>query len=76
MQIYLWLIWYVWKAKNNKLYSNIDRKPLDIVTIAIAEENAWETAQFQENSLTHTAATTRPTIHNRVERCQVDGPGK
>ncbi|KAG5375249.1 hypothetical protein IGI04_039845 [Brassica rapa subsp. trilocularis] len=28
---YLWIMWYIWKVGNDKLFRGIDRDPLEIV---------------------------------------------
>lgn len=67
MLIYPWLIWYVWKGRNDKLFSNIDRKPPDIVTLAIAEAaNAWAMAQTQEVVNLQGNARLDPSISERT----------
>ena len=38
---YPWLIWYIWKARNKKLFSGIDRDPLELVRHAESECQAW-----------------------------------
>ncbi|XP_056864149.1 uncharacterized protein LOC130511259 [Raphanus sativus] len=38
---YHWLIWYIWKARNDKLFRGIDRDPLELVRYAESECQAW-----------------------------------
>ncbi|XP_048620199.1 uncharacterized protein LOC125590614 [Brassica napus] len=38
---YPWLIWYIWKARNDKLFRGIDRDPLELVRYAESECQAW-----------------------------------
>ena len=38
---YLWIIWYTWKARNDKLFIGIDRDPLELVKYAESECQAW-----------------------------------
>ena len=38
---YLWLIWYIWKARNDKLIRRIDRDPLELVRYTESECQAW-----------------------------------
>ena len=35
--LYPWIIWYIWKAKNNKLFRGINRDPLEVVIYAKSE---------------------------------------
>ncbi|XP_018473829.1 uncharacterized protein LOC108845059 [Raphanus sativus] len=38
---YPWIIWYIWKARNDKLFRGIDRDPLELVRYAKSECQAW-----------------------------------
>uniref|UniRef100_A0A0D3CDU4 RNase H type-1 domain-containing protein n=1 Tax=Brassica oleracea var. oleracea TaxID=109376 RepID=A0A0D3CDU4_BRAOL len=38
---YPWIIWYIWKARIEKLFRGTDRDPLDLVRHAESECNAW-----------------------------------
>ena len=38
---YPWIIWYIWNARNDKLFRGIDRDPLEIVRHAESECKAW-----------------------------------
>ncbi|XP_048611782.1 uncharacterized protein LOC125586041 [Brassica napus] len=44
---YPWLLWYIWKARNDKLFRGIDRNPLELVRHAESECQAW----FNANDL-------------------------
>ena len=38
---YPWIIWYIWKAKNDKLFKGIDKDPLETVRHTKLEYHAW-----------------------------------
>ena len=42
---YPWIIWYIWKARNDKLFRGIDRDPLELVRYAESECQAWHNAK-------------------------------
>ena len=44
---YPWIIWYIWKARNDKLFRGIDRDPLELVRHAENECKVW----FDANEL-------------------------
>ncbi|CAA7041953.1 unnamed protein product [Microthlaspi erraticum] len=75
MEIYPWLIWYIWKARNYKVMGNVDWHPNKIITKAIAEALAWAKAQERQE-------VECPVLDARVENifsvdcCQVDGAWK
>ena len=41
MYHFLWIIWYIWKARNDKLFRGIYRDPLELVRYAESECQAW-----------------------------------
>uniref|UniRef100_A0A0D3A9H9 RNase H type-1 domain-containing protein n=2 Tax=Brassica oleracea var. oleracea TaxID=109376 RepID=A0A0D3A9H9_BRAOL len=41
---YPWIIWYIWKARNDKLFRGIDRDSLELVRYAESECHAWYNA--------------------------------
>ncbi|XP_048633154.1 uncharacterized protein LOC125607289 [Brassica napus] len=38
---YPWILWYIWKVRNDKLFRGIDRDPLELVRHAESECRAW-----------------------------------
>ena len=41
MDPYPWIIWYIWKARNDKLFRGIDIDPLELVRYAESECQVW-----------------------------------
>ncbi|XP_013624943.1 PREDICTED: uncharacterized protein LOC106331160 [Brassica oleracea var. oleracea] len=39
--LYPWIIWYIWKARNDKIFRGIDRDPIELVRYAESECQAW-----------------------------------
>lgn len=39
---YLWVLWYIWKARNAKIFENIDESPLEVIRLADTEFQAWQ----------------------------------
>ncbi|CAA7057785.1 unnamed protein product [Microthlaspi erraticum] len=75
MRMYPWLIWYIWKARNDKVIANVDWDPNEIIVKATAEATAWATAQ--EKSETRYPSSSSPEETTIVEDvCQVDGAWK
>ncbi|XP_048593215.1 uncharacterized protein LOC106393995 [Brassica napus] len=48
---YPWIIWFIWKARNEKLFRGIDRDPLELVRHAESECQAW----FEANEVVQPA---------------------
>ncbi|XP_010468748.2 PREDICTED: uncharacterized protein LOC104748865 [Camelina sativa] len=46
-EIFPWILWYIWKARNDKLFSNLDSNPLALLRLAKDEAQAWFMAQAE-----------------------------
>ena len=73
-----WIMWYQWKAHNNKCFSNKDTTPLESLQLACQEADAWKMAQIvettftaEENNQTLAPVPATKTAMSRW-RCQVD----
>ena len=53
MYPYPWIILYIWKTRNDKLFRGIDRDPLELVRYGESEYQAW----FNENKMVPPNAT-------------------
>ena len=42
---YLWIIWYIWKNRNDKLFRGIDRDSLELIRYTESECQAWHNAR-------------------------------
>ncbi|KAG7564388.1 Ribonuclease H domain [Arabidopsis suecica] len=45
--VFPWIIWYIWKAKNEKIFENIDKDPLEVLRLAEKEAQLWQSAQIE-----------------------------
>lgn len=71
---YPWIIWYRWKARNDKVFRGIDRDPLELIRFTEGESQA----QFaKKNEIVPTAAQLSSNIEAQVisleNICLVDG---
>jgi len=70
---YPWIIWYIWKARNDKLFRGIDRDPLELVRYAESECQAW----FSANELIPPVVQDNNNEENQVSSlgniCLLDG---
>ncbi|XP_023645887.1 uncharacterized protein LOC111832631 [Capsella rubella] len=82
---YPWLLWYIWKARNGKMFENIDKCPLEVTKLAKVEAMAWSEAQEEgqrevvEAQGAGRCITGRPTIFAPISfgyRCFIDGSWK
>ncbi|KAG7578757.1 Ribonuclease H-like superfamily [Arabidopsis thaliana x Arabidopsis arenosa] len=80
-----WIIWYIWKARNEKLFENVDNDPLEVLRLAEREAQLWHSAQVE----LHTETQASVEFPNRPQtrgvsldsdftgyRCFVDGSWK
>ncbi|XP_018473796.1 uncharacterized protein LOC108845022 [Raphanus sativus] len=42
---FAWILWYIWKARNSKVFSNLDVEPMDTLKKAEVESRLWAEAQ-------------------------------
>ncbi|CAA7032385.1 unnamed protein product [Microthlaspi erraticum] len=75
MRMYPWLIWYIWKSRNDKVMANVDWDPNEIVIKATAESSAWVTAQ-EKHVMLCPILTTSEESPRMGDICQVDGAWK
>ncbi|XP_048611683.1 uncharacterized protein LOC125585978 [Brassica napus] len=41
-----WIIWYIWKARNDKAFNGKDTSPLETLQLAQSEAETWRLAQI------------------------------
>lgn len=59
-----WIIWFMWKARNDKVFNGLDRKPQEILKHAIGEAQAWERAQLRGDEANNGLQSSHPTCPN------------
>lgn len=64
MDPYPWILWYIWKARNDKLFREIDRDQLETVRHAESECHAWFEAN-RKKELIETQVMQQVTISER-----------
>lgn len=71
--LYPWIIWYIWKARNDKFFRGINRNPLELVRYAESECQTW----FNANEMIPTAVQASNSEENQVlslgNICLLDG---
>ncbi|CAA7058412.1 unnamed protein product [Microthlaspi erraticum] len=48
LELFPWIIWQIWKARNTKVFDDKDIDPIDTYQLAYAETQAWLAAQTLE----------------------------
>ena len=46
---FAWILWYIWKSRNNKVFSNLDIDPRDTLKLAETESTLWTDAQLMKD---------------------------
>lgn len=54
-----WVIWYLWKARNDKVFNGKDTTPLETIQLARSEAESWRLAQIIEDPEEENANNTR-----------------
>ena len=72
---FAWILWYIWKARNNKVFSNLDMDPMDTLKLAETESRLWAEAQVLHDQRTAPQINmTLPSVPGRW--CFTDGSWK
>ena len=45
---FAWILWYIWKGKNNKVSSNLDMDPRYTLNLVETESKLWAEAQVKK----------------------------
>ncbi|XP_010424289.1 PREDICTED: uncharacterized protein LOC104709359 [Camelina sativa] len=54
-----WILWYLWKARNAKVFENITERPEEVVWVAEGEALSWQQAQEEGEAV---VSTVQPTV--------------
>ena len=73
MDPYPWIIWYIWKVRNDKLFRWIDRDPLELVRHAESECQAWFDANEVVQPVIQDNNTDEPQAISLGNICLLDG---
>ena len=75
--VFPWIIWYIWKARNKKLFNGRDFSPMNTIDLATRECNAWFLASEEIDpgeSTVECIPMTPPEAPTFI--CRVDGSWK
>ena len=73
MDPYSWIIWYILKDMNDKLFKGIDRDPLELVRHAESECQAWFDANEVVQPVIQDNNTDKPQVISLGNICLLDG---
>ena len=73
---FAWILWYIWKGRNNKVFSNLDVDPRETLRLAELESTLWAVAQVKKNQTPEIQAHTRTPLVTSGRWCFIDGSWK
>ena len=59
---FAWILWYIWKCRNNKVFSNMDIDPRETLKIAELESSLWTEAHVVNDPTRGHRVQTSPTL--------------
>ena len=73
---FAWILWYIWKGRNNKVFSNLDVDPRDTLKLPELESTLWAEAHVTNNEMVANQVHERivPTLPGKW--CFIDCPWK
>ena len=73
---FAWILWYIWKARNNKVFSNLDIDPRDTLNLAEVESSVWAEAQVGNEPTRGPSVQTISPLETLGRWCFIDGSWK
>ena len=73
---FAWILWYIWKGRNNKVFSNIDIDPRETLNLAELESTLWAEVHVTNNPMEVNVVPTRPNVGTIGRWCFTDGSWK
>ena len=59
---FAWILWYIWKARNNKIFSNMDIDPRETLKLAELESSLWTETQVGNDPTRGLSVQTSPPL--------------
>ena len=73
IDLYPWIIWYIWKARNDKLFRGINRDPLELVRYVESECQVWFDANEMVTPTPQGHNIEEPQVLSLYNICMIDG---
>lgn len=76
LESFPWIAWYIWKARNEKVFNNKEVLPPETLALALSESKSWSVAQQIDGQGEDAEAPTEVLEHLEEQRgacwCQID----
>ncbi|KAG7569023.1 Reverse transcriptase domain [Arabidopsis thaliana x Arabidopsis arenosa] len=74
LRVFPWIMWYIWKARNRKIFENLSVPPQETLDLATQEEGMWRRANQREDPQNQLVLCTHesPSPEDRPV-CSIDG---
>ena len=73
---FAWILWYIWKGRNNKVFSNLDIDPRETLKLAELKSPLWAEAQVVNDPMRGHQVHTTSTLATSGRWCFIDGSWK
>ena len=73
---FVWILWYIWKAQSNKVFSNLDIDPRETLRLEEVESTLWAEAQVINNNRCAQEVQVMPNLGTTGRWCFTDGSWK
>ena len=73
---FAWILWYIWKGRNKKVFSNLDIDPRETLNLAELESRLWAEAHVINDTSLVQAGQIRPNYGITGRWCFIDGSWK
>ena len=73
---FAWILWYIWKGRNNKVFSNLDVDSRETLRLAEVESTLWAEAHIINDHRLTRDVQVRPDLGTTRRWCFTDGSWK
>ena len=73
---FAWILWYLWKGRNNKVFSNLDIDPRETLQKTELESSLWVEAHLANGPTREQQVQTTSTLVTHGRWCFIDGSWK
>ncbi|KAG7598158.1 Ribonuclease H domain [Arabidopsis suecica] len=74
LELFPWILWYIWKSRNRFCFENFKEPPQETLALALREASVWKKANMKEAADPESLARSvlLPASFPRISECQID----